>query len=194
MFVYVCVRVCLCSCMFMSVYVCVRVCLCPCIFVSVYVCVRVCLCPCMFVSVYVCVRVCLCPCMFVSVYVCVDSFEECQSLPLLFKQRVTDVLIQESMVDCKVWVKYNILKMCAVLGCFVLCSVLLCCIKLCNIVLFYVALCCFVFRYIQLYSAMFRFGSVIFCYSILFCVLFFSQTIALYSRLQPQEVYMHIVI
>ena len=65
--VCLCVRVCVCECLY--VYVCVSVCVWMCLYMWVCVCVKVCECAC--VCVWVCVSVCVCLCMGVGVLVCV---------------------------------------------------------------------------------------------------------------------------
>ena len=63
----VCVRVCVCMCVFE--YVCACVCLC--VFKYVCLCVCVCVCVCVHVCVQVCVFVCVCACVCSSMCVCV---------------------------------------------------------------------------------------------------------------------------
>ena len=64
----VCVRACVCVCVF--VYLCIRVFVCSCICVFVYLCVRVFVFSCICVFVYLCVRVVVYLCICVLVYLC----------------------------------------------------------------------------------------------------------------------------
>jgi len=99
---FVCIRVCVYTCMCVYVYVCIRVCVYTCMCVYVYVCIRVCVYTCMCVYVYVCIRVCVYTYVHPSIYHVKNIMFLSHNSPVLNTNHVITMELVASLSNIKI--------------------------------------------------------------------------------------------